>query len=523
MKRAWSFCVTLLAAMVVRVAAEISLTATNDIPSVGNATPIGIYLSEGGSMRLFDAVLPLRAAARTSLPAYGLNGPLFGVAPSNQWSLRSSQIAYISCDAADYYGYIQSNTLFNTALAANVTAILLYSRIAQACNISNLDSSYPFVYTMTNSNASIGLLNQAVAATTTTAPLLATISQYDPANAGNPSTSGNHYGPQSSALANPLGPSPTTAVAMIVLYSITGVITGLFLVVIIVGAIRAHRHPERYGPRNIIGRPRQSRAKGLARAMLDTLPIVKFGEHQHEPVKSTDVELADGDLLSTHSAEEGTVAAGKNSEAAHRPSLDTAPRQRSVTSVRSGIASAATVNHTAEYSAVENNTDNALGCSICTEDFERGEDLRVLPCDHKFHPACIDPWLLNVSGTCPLCRIDLNPQNSEAGEGEDNGELPPPIDVGAVPQRIGMRQSLLIGLGLGGRGQVMDREQRLAVVRRLREQQSTQVPAADESRRRRRFRERFGIRTQRNSVIVEDPRRARTGGAAEDGVSDRER
>jgi hypothetical protein len=25
-----------------------------------------------------------------------------------------------------------------------------------------------------------------------------------------------------------------------------------------------------------------------------------------------------------------------------------------------------------------------------------------LPCKHQFHPACIDPWLINVSGTCPL-------------------------------------------------------------------------------------------------------------------------
>jgi hypothetical protein len=26
----------------------------------------------------------------------------------------------------------------------------------------------------------------------------------------------------------------------------------------------------------------------------------------------------------------------------------------------------------------------------------------VLPCDHKFHPPSIDPWLIGVSGTCPL-------------------------------------------------------------------------------------------------------------------------
>lgn len=46
--------------------------------------------------------------------------------------------------------------------------------------------------------------------------------------------------------------------------------------------------------------------------------------------------------------------------------------------------------------------DGHLGCSICTDDFCTGEDVRVLPCNHKFHPACVDPWLLNVSGTCPL-------------------------------------------------------------------------------------------------------------------------
>ena len=46
--------------------------------------------------------------------------------------------------------------------------------------------------------------------------------------------------------------------------------------------------------------------------------------------------------------------------------------------------------------------EEGLGCSICTEDFVKGEDVRLLPCNHQYHPECIDPWLLNVSGTCPL-------------------------------------------------------------------------------------------------------------------------
>jgi hypothetical protein len=41
-------------------------------------------------------------------------------------------------------------------------------------------------------------------------------------------------------------------------------------------------------------------------------------------------------------------------------------------------------------------------CTICEEYFQAGQDVRLLPCKHGFHPACIDPWLLNMSATCPL-------------------------------------------------------------------------------------------------------------------------
>ncbi|KAK4174537.1 hypothetical protein QBC36DRAFT_333409 [Triangularia setosa] len=46
-------------------------------------------------------------------------------------------------------------------------------------------------------------------------------------------------------------------------------------------------------------------------------------------------------------------------------------------------------------------------CAICTEDFVEGRDVRKLPCGHIFHPPCVDPWLLQFSVTCPLCRVDL--------------------------------------------------------------------------------------------------------------------
>jgi hypothetical protein len=47
-------------------------------------------------------------------------------------------------------------------------------------------------------------------------------------------------------------------------------------------------------------------------------------------------------------------------------------------------------------------TGTSANCSICSEDFEHGQDVRLLPCNHGYHPTCVDSWLLERSATCPL-------------------------------------------------------------------------------------------------------------------------
>ncbi|KAJ1986390.1 hypothetical protein GGI25_006283 [Coemansia spiralis] len=60
-------------------------------------------------------------------------------------------------------------------------------------------------------------------------------------------------------------------------------------------------------------------------------------------------------------------------------------------------------------------------CAICLDDFEAGIEVRQLPCQHFFHIACIDPWLVERSGTCPLCNFDIGSVlDSEASDSEQH-------------------------------------------------------------------------------------------------------
>uniref|UniRef100_A0A4W5RDX4 RING-type E3 ubiquitin transferase n=1 Tax=Hucho hucho TaxID=62062 RepID=A0A4W5RDX4_9TELE len=45
-------------------------------------------------------------------------------------------------------------------------------------------------------------------------------------------------------------------------------------------------------------------------------------------------------------------------------------------------------------------------CAICLEKYIEGEELRVIPCSHRFHKKCVDPWLLQHH-TCPHCRHNI--------------------------------------------------------------------------------------------------------------------
>jgi hypothetical protein len=331
-----------------------------------------------------------------------LEGTLYLTTDTTYNGISEEDIAFISCD--EYSGNLQAKDVFKSAYDTNrLSGAIFYSTTSLYCvfnNMTDIMQSFP-IYSM-NSTADSAAIETQIRQNQFPR-LLVKVDR----TGGN---SSNHDGQQTTqnqpgVNQSPLGPSPSTAVAMIILYSITGIITALFLVIIITGAIRAHRHPDRYGPRDVLGRPRQSRARGLGRAILDTLPIVKFGQTE-EQTKPADVELgstSEARDVPAAGAETGVQNADGTTETHETPAAET-PRDAAGeqhAGIESGISAAQPV-VAGTAATTTTPSDEGLGCSICTEDFEQGQDIRVLPCNHKFHPDCVDPWLLNVSGTCPL-------------------------------------------------------------------------------------------------------------------------
>eukprot|EP00045_Choanoeca_perplexa_P015895 m.206713 g.206713 ORF g.206713 m.206713 type:complete len:166 (+) comp17109_c0_seq1:1824-2321(+) len=55
---------------------------------------------------------------------------------------------------------------------------------------------------------------------------------------------------------------------------------------------------------------------------------------------------------------------------------------------------------------------NTTSCCICLADFEAEDVILTLPCNHGFHRACIEPWLMRRQRTCPLCKRDPFPSET---------------------------------------------------------------------------------------------------------------
>ncbi|KAI4348438.1 hypothetical protein L6164_009162 [Bauhinia variegata] len=77
--------------------------------------------------------------------------------------------------------------------------------------------------------------------------------------------------------------------------------------------------------------------------------------------------------------------------------------------------SRANVNPPAQKAAIEAMPSVAieehLQCTVCLEDLEIGNQVKEMPCKHKFHEDCIVSWL-KLHSSCPVCRFRMPSDDS---------------------------------------------------------------------------------------------------------------
>ncbi|ODN03505.1 E3 ubiquitin-protein ligase RNF13 [Orchesella cincta] len=83
-------------------------------------------------------------------------------------------------------------------------------------------------------------------------------------------------------------------------------------------------------------------------------------------------------------------------------------------------------------------------CSICIDNFEVGEEIRVLPCSHVFHKPCIDPWLIHSSRRCPNCKgkvVFPNEHLSDTSNSDSDSQIVDSDDEYAGTERTPLLRS----------------------------------------------------------------------------------
>lgn len=383
-------------------------------------------------------------------------------------------IALIACDT-NGTTYSLREDIFTLARDSGAVAALLFSLYSKACIINpaysdpdsfdqvfdifstqSLTSSHLIEYQFgqfgaqnesiygsydpTKLNDSEAIINESITTGFPLAPgyLIATLQAYNATgnDTGTGAGGSDKPGPNSDGSSN-------TGLAMIILYAITGCVSALFCVVIITGAIRAVRHPERYGPRPVGMDGRafymgQSRARGITRAILDTFPIVKFGgaaedrrpatplsgnkDLEASPVQDSpaqQMEMNEWEVVNEQGVDgqsrPTSAAVQRQSEEHHEDEIQEqahASTSQSPVESPSPRARRRPSQNGDPAPDTEEVVPSAIGyatCPICIVDFAEGDDLRVLPCEgqHRFHQSCVDPWLLELSSSCPICRQDF--------------------------------------------------------------------------------------------------------------------
>jgi E3 ubiquitin-protein ligase RNF13 len=79
--------------------------------------------------------------------------------------------------------------------------------------------------------------------------------------------------------------------------------------------------------------------------------------------------------------------------------------------------------------------DATDSCCICLEDYVADDILIILPCTHKYHQPCLEPWLESRNRHCPMCKRDPS-KTAPMPTAIDMSESSPLLVNGAPPSTM---------------------------------------------------------------------------------------
>ncbi|CAB4422291.1 unnamed protein product [Rhizophagus irregularis] len=364
--------------------------------------------------------------------------PLEGIKGTLQWWPTPS----VNADT-DLIAFIRCDDIKNVISAADsASAILLYSD-ANPCSFRSISFNFTIPIFITDQKCYDDVSKVLVSTNQVAVEIKGGINfENVPGTKDNSPVSTNGSSGENKVLA-------TYQTAMIVLYAVSGVVLGLFFIVVVTNIIKNRLNAP--APQTSQGQDPRPR-RGIARSVLESFPVFFFtmGLKDEDDDKKEKDDLEKGkakelesdielESLSTDvmksapqaedAKDSSNISTDKTSKASNNNNDDNSqesdpdlPQNPSIAHIKDSSRSRS-ISTTSNPSATLTNNevqDGQLTCPICIDDFESGEELRLLPCQHRYHTLCIDPWLLDISPLCPMCKTDYTSWESEMNATQHN-------------------------------------------------------------------------------------------------------